>query len=136
LKNPNTTLSLDSDNVEERNRKGFTGDQSNDFAAIGKDGFGENAFWYSWQSTRAQFVDGQLAEIKVYGSDWTADKLKTHTLRWLELVDAGLRKKYGEPTKEIIPLLRLDMSFLFHGGTFATKPFLSVCPNLVQGSLL
>lgn len=109
VKSPNTTLKLSTDSGKKVSKNGFTGDQLNDFAAIGKEGFGTNTFWYSWTTTKAQFVDGVLAQIKVFGSDWTADKLKTHTLRWLELAAEGLRKKYGEPTEVLIPLSKFNV---------------------------
>lgn len=110
LKNPNTSLKLSTDDEKERNRRGlFTSEQSSEFSSIGRDGVGENAFWYGFFERRALFFDGQLAQIKVYGPGWTADKLKTNTLRWLELAEAGLTQKYGKPTEVIIPISRFSI---------------------------
>jgi hypothetical protein len=104
LKDPNARLSLDSDSIEERKKKGFSDTQAAEFSSVGRDGVGDNAFWYYISDVRVNFVDGKLAEIKVYGPSWSADRLKTSTLRWLELADNGLQKKYGKPTEIIIPL--------------------------------
>lgn len=109
LKNPNTTLDLDADGEEERRQNGYSSDQASEFSSIGRDGVGDNAFWYAISDTRAEFLDGQLAQIKVYGPAWSADKLKSNTLRWLELAEAGLREKYGKPTEVIIPISKFNI---------------------------
>lgn len=86
-----------------------------EFGTIGSKGPDGRKTYYRWTSASGSLYEGRVYDIDVHGPDVTADYIDSRLKPWLRIAYEGLVRKYGSPTRVILPIDAVNI-FSFRPG--------------------